>query len=140
MTFAEIGLRLGAEPLAAQARAYGFCGTLPPEQTTCDEQLIPFVLPFQNGRFPEPAYFEQNEPLLAFSAIGLDNDLVNPLQMALIASAVANGGVHAAAADRLGGPRLAGTGGARVRECGTVRRAISGSTAAELAPDDDRAS
>ncbi|HWL90176.1 MAG TPA: penicillin-binding transpeptidase domain-containing protein, partial [Actinomycetota bacterium] len=54
---------------------------------------ITFELPFQNGRFPEPAYFERNDPLLAFSAIGLDNDLVNPLQMALIASAVANTGV-----------------------------------------------
>jgi penicillin-binding protein A len=93
VTFAEIGLELGAERMSAQARAYGLCGTLPPEQTTCDEQLIRFELPFQNGRFPEPEYFEQNEPLLAFSAIGLDNDLVNPLQMALIASAVANHGV-----------------------------------------------
>ena len=93
VTFAEVGLRLGAERLAAQARAYGLCGTLPPERTTCEERTITFELPFENGRFPEPEYFVQNEPLLAFSAIGLDNDLVNPLQMALIASAVANGGV-----------------------------------------------
>ena len=93
VTFAEIGLELGAERMSAQARAYGLCSTHPPERTTCDEQLISFELPYQNGRFPEPEYFEQNEPLLAFSAIGLDNDLVNPLQMALIASAVANGGV-----------------------------------------------
>lgn len=93
VTFAEVGLDLGAERLAAQARAYGLCGTLPPERTTCEERPITFELPFENGRFPEPEYFVQNEPLLAFSAIGLDNDLVNPLQMALIASAVANGGV-----------------------------------------------
>lgn len=93
VTFAEIGLALGPERLAAQARAYGLCGTLPPERTTCDEQLVRFELPFQNGRFPEPEYFERNDPLLAFSAIGLDNDLVNPLQMASIAAAVANGGV-----------------------------------------------
>ena len=93
VTFAEVGLELGPERLAAQTRAYGFCGTLPPERTTCDERPIILELPFQNGRFPEPEYFEQNDPLLAFSAIGLDNDLVNPLQMALIASAVANHGV-----------------------------------------------
>jgi peptidoglycan glycosyltransferase len=93
VTFAEIGLELGPERMAAQARAYGLCGTLPPERTTCEEQLLSFELPFANGRFPEPAYFEQNDPLLAFSAIGLDNDLVNPLSMALIASAVANRGV-----------------------------------------------
>jgi len=93
VTFAEVGLRLGAERLAAQARAYGLCGTLPPERTTCEAPPVTFELPFQNGRFPEPEYFERNDPLLAFSAVGLDNDLVNPLQMALIASAVANGGV-----------------------------------------------
>jgi penicillin-binding protein A len=93
VTFAEVGLRLGPERLAAQARAYGLCGTLPPERTTCDDQLVRFELPFQNGRFPEPVYFERNDPLLAFSAIGLDNDLVNPLQMASIAAAVANGGL-----------------------------------------------
>lgn len=93
VTFAEVGLELGPERMAAQARAYGLCGTFPPQRTTCEEQLVRFELPFQNGRFPEPEYFERNDPLLAFSAVGLDNDLVNPLQMALLASAVANGGV-----------------------------------------------
>jgi peptidoglycan glycosyltransferase len=93
VTFAEVGLELGPERLAEQARAYGLCGTLPPARTTCEEPLVRFELPFQNGRFPEPEYFERNDPLLAFSAIGLDNDLVNPLQMASIASTVANGGV-----------------------------------------------
>jgi penicillin-binding protein A len=131
VTFAEVGLRLGAEQLAAQARAYGLCGTLPPEHTTCDGQLINFELPFQNGRFPEPSYFEQNDPLLAFSAIGLDNDLVNPLQMVLMASAVANGGV-------MPQPRIVSevrdSQGRVAREFAarTARRTISGSTAAKL--------
>jgi penicillin-binding protein A len=131
VTFAEVGLRLGAERLAAQARAYGLCGTLPPERTTCDGPFISFELPFQNGRFPEPEYFERNDPLLAFSAIGLDNDLVNPLQMALMASAVANGG-------EMPQPRVVAeirdSQGRVVREfgVGTVRRAISASTAAAL--------
>ena len=93
VTFAEVGLELGPERMAEQARRYGLCATNPPGQTTCEEQLIRFELEFQNGRFPEPAYFEQNDPLLAFSAIGLDNDLVNPMSMALTASAVANRGV-----------------------------------------------
>jgi len=131
VTFAEVGLRLGAERLAAQAREYGLCGTLPPERTTCDGQLINFELPFQNGRFPEPGYFERNDPLLAFSAIGLDNDLVNPMQMALMASAVANGGV-------MPQPRIVSeirdSQGRVAREfpVRTVRRAISGSSAAKL--------
>ena len=93
VTFAEVALELGPDRLAEQARAYGLCGTLPPERTTCEEPIVRFELPFQNGRFPEPQYFERNDPLLAFSGIGLDNDLVNPLQMALIASSVANEGV-----------------------------------------------
>jgi peptidoglycan glycosyltransferase len=131
VTFAEVGLRVGAERLAAQARAYGLCGTLPPERTTCDRQLIDFELPFQNGRFPEPEYFERNDPLLAFSAIGLDNDLVNPLQMALMASAVANGGV-------MPQPRIVSevrdSQGRVAREFGgrTARRAITGTTASAL--------
>jgi peptidoglycan glycosyltransferase len=131
VTFAEVGLRLGAEQLAAQARAYGLCGTQPPERTTCDGQLIEFELPFQNGRFPEPSYFERNDPLLAFSAIGLDNDLVNPLQMALMASAVANGGI-------MPQPRVVSevrdSQGRVVREfpARTVRRAISAISAAKL--------
>jgi peptidoglycan glycosyltransferase len=131
VTFAEVGLELGPERLAAQARAYGLCGTLPPERTTCDGQLIDFELPFQTGRFPEPSYFEQNDPLLAFSAIGLDNDLVNPLQMALMASSVANGGV-------MPQPRIVSevrdSQGRVVREfpVRTVRRAISPISAAKL--------
>jgi peptidoglycan glycosyltransferase len=131
VTFAEVGLELGPERMAAQARAYGLCGTLPPERTTCDEQLVPFDLPFENGRFPEPEYFEGNDPLLAFSAIGLDNDLVNPLQMALIASAVANRGV-------MPQPRLVtevrDSQGRVAREFGEgdVGRAISEQTAAAL--------
>jgi peptidoglycan glycosyltransferase len=131
VTFAEVGLRLGPDRLAAQARAYGLCATLPPERTTCDEQLVRFELPFQNGRFPEPEYFERNDPLLAFSAIGLDNDLVNPLQMASIAAAVANGGV-------LQQPRLVtevrDAQGRVAREFGPrdVGRAISSESAAAL--------
>ena len=39
-----------------------------------------------------PAYFEQNDPLVAISAIGQDNVLANPMQMALVAATVANGG------------------------------------------------
>jgi peptidoglycan glycosyltransferase len=92
VTFAEIGLELGAAAMSEQAEAFGLCLTDPPQRTSCSEPTVTFELPFQNGRFPEPVYFEQNDPLLAFSAIGLDNDLVNPLQMALLASSVANRG------------------------------------------------
>ena len=90
--FGEVGLKLGAQKLADQAHAFGFCPTDPPGQTGCIEPTIPFVIPFATGRFPVASYFEGNEPLVAISAIGQDNDLANPLQMALVASAIANGG------------------------------------------------
>jgi peptidoglycan glycosyltransferase len=93
VTFGEVGLRLGAERLAAQARAFGFCATDPPGQTECLEPTIPFAIPFATGRFPVPEYFEQNDPLVAISAIGQDNDLANPMQMALVASSIANRGI-----------------------------------------------
>ena len=94
VTFGEVGLKLGADKLEAQARAYGFCPTDPPQQTTCIQPTIPFTLPFQTGRFPLPSYFIANDPLLAFSAIGLDNVLTNPLQMALVGAAIANRGIE----------------------------------------------
>jgi peptidoglycan glycosyltransferase len=92
VTFAEIGLKLGARKMSEQARAYGFCPTDPPEQVDCMEPTIPFVLPFEVGHFPVPAYFRDNAPLLAFSSIGLDNVLTNPMHMALVASSIAAGG------------------------------------------------
>lgn len=92
VTFGEVGLALGPEALQAQAQAFGFCPTDPPDQSDCLEPTIPFVVPFETGRFPIPAYFEQNDPLVAISAIGQDNDLANPLQMALVGAAIANDG------------------------------------------------
>jgi penicillin-binding protein A len=95
VTFAEIGMALGGDKLAAQAQAYGLCRTQPVEgaATSCLDDTIPFILPgWQTARFPDPSYFEQNDAALARSAIGLDNDQVNPLHLGLIAAAVANGG------------------------------------------------
>src|SRR3954447_14432383 len=94
VTFAEIGMALGADKMTAQAEAAGVGGTPGGEEPPppCLNDTIPFVLPWQTGRFPEASYFDNNEPALARSSIGLDNDLLNPLHIALIASAIANGG------------------------------------------------
>lgn len=94
VTFAEIGMALGADKMSSQAQAYGLCKIAPVEgqPAPCLNDTIPFVLPWQTGRFPEASYFDNNEPALARSSIGLDNDLLNPLHIALIASAIANGG------------------------------------------------
>jgi peptidoglycan glycosyltransferase len=90
--FAEIGVALKADRMAGQAQAYGFCRTEPTFSTACQDETIPFVLPWEVGHFPDASYFENNEAALARSAIGLDNDLTNPLHLALIASAIANDG------------------------------------------------
>jgi penicillin-binding protein A len=113
VTFAEIGLALGPDKLAAQAQAYGFCQTDPSVSLACQNETIPFVMPWEVGHFPIPAYFDNNDPALARSAIGLDNDLYNPLHLALISGAIGNGGT-------LYEPRLvtdvrAATTGAKIR-------------------------
>ena len=87
VTFGEIGLELGAEALAEQARLYGF--TAEPGQ-----DLVPFDIPWVSGVFPAPDTFEQREPAVALSAIGQQDVAANPLQMALVAAAIGNGGVE----------------------------------------------
>jgi peptidoglycan glycosyltransferase len=81
----EIGLRLGGAKLAAQAHAFGFAQ----DASSGD---VPFDIPFQEGVFPEASYFSDRLPAVALSAIGQDNVAANPMQMALVASAIANGG------------------------------------------------
>ena len=85
VTFGEIGLELGAEALAEQARLYGF--TAEPGQ-----EFVPFDIPWVSGVFPAPETFEQREPAVALSAIGQQDVAANPLQMALVAAGIANGG------------------------------------------------
>jgi penicillin-binding protein A len=82
VTFAQLGLKLGAETLQKQAEAFGF------------NSHIPFELRFSEGRFPPAEFFSDRLPLLAFSAIGQADVAANPLQMALVASAIANHGVE----------------------------------------------
>ena len=87
MVFGEVGLALGPDKLAAQARAFGFA----PDASTGN---IPFEIPLQEGVFPDPSYFADRQPAVALSAIGQDNVGANVMQMALVAAAIANGGVE----------------------------------------------
>jgi peptidoglycan glycosyltransferase len=82
ITFAELGLKLGAETLYNEAKKFGF------------DSHVPFDVPFSEGQFPPPSFFPQRLPLLAFSAVGQADVAANPLQMALVASAIANGGAE----------------------------------------------
>lgn len=85
VAFGGIGLELGAERLAVQARAFGFA----PDASSGD---VPSDIPFQEGVFPDASAFEQRLPGVAFSAIGQQDVATNPLHMALVAGAIANGG------------------------------------------------
>ena len=87
VVFGAVGLELGADALAEQAREYGF--TAEP-----GEDLVPFDIPWTSGVFPAPETFVEREPAVAISAIGQQDVAANPLQMALVAAAIGNGGVE----------------------------------------------
>ena len=80
-SFAQLGLDLGAERLHAGAQAFGFN-----ERPPLDVSAV------ATSKFPEPATFQRNLPALAFSAIGQFDVAATPLQMALVAAGIANGG------------------------------------------------
>ncbi|MGQ9779105.1 MAG: peptidoglycan D,D-transpeptidase FtsI family protein [Bacillota bacterium] len=75
--FTRLGARLGAKRLLRWARAFGL------------GQAPPFVLSTEAGRVPLPVDVAET----AAMAIGQGRLLVTPLQMALVAVAVANGGL-----------------------------------------------
>jgi peptidoglycan glycosyltransferase len=74
--YGALGLKLGADTLRKQAEAFGF------------GRSLSLPLRVSPSRFPTdiPA------PQVAFSAIGQYSDAVTPLQMAMVAAGVANGG------------------------------------------------
>ncbi len=83
--FAQIGQQLGAPTLVKQAEAYGF------------NQRIPLDVPADTvavSNFGTTAQFADDLPGLMKSAIGQENVTASALQMALVAGAVANGGVE----------------------------------------------
>jgi peptidoglycan glycosyltransferase len=78
--FAEMGVLIGADGLIGTARDFGF------------GERAPIDLPaVASSAIETPEFFELNVPLLAQTAIG-QQVRSTPLQMALVAAAVANGG------------------------------------------------
>lgn len=75
-SFANIGMELGADKLRAQAEKFGFNTAL---QTD---------LPFSQSNFPA----QLDTPQTALSAIGQYEVAASPLQMAVVAAAIANDG------------------------------------------------
>ncbi len=75
--FAIGGLDLGAEKMTSMAEAFGF------------HQELSIPLTVRPSRFPDPA----DQAILAMDSFGQRDVVVSPLQMAMMASAVANDGV-----------------------------------------------
>ena len=79
--FAQMGVDVGAPALVEQAESFGF------------NEVPPLDLP---GAVPSPigdvASFDRNTPVLAMTAIGQNAVRATPLQMALVAAGIANGG------------------------------------------------
>jgi len=81
IAFAQMGVDIGADALIGTARDFGF------------GERAPLDLPaIARSAIEDEAFFEQNLPLLAQTAIG-QQVRATPLQMALVAAAIANRGV-----------------------------------------------
>jgi len=80
VVFAQVGLQLGGESLAAAARGWGW------------ESDIPFDLPIETSRVSVTPGFLDDPVALAETAFGQGELLATPLQMALVAAGVANDG------------------------------------------------
>ncbi len=81
-TFGQIGLDLGDKFISGM-RKFGI-GTIPPLD------IYPGAIASIG---PAPGSFQLNQPLFAFAGIGQGDVATTPLQMALIAAAIGNGGV-----------------------------------------------
>ena len=80
--FAQVGLDLGPKKLTSEAHAFGL------------DQAPPLDLPAPAASaFPNAAAFTRNLPGLAYSAIGQQDVAATPLEMALVAGAIADNGV-----------------------------------------------
>jgi peptidoglycan glycosyltransferase len=76
VSFGDLGLKLGAKRLRDQAERFGF-----------NEDYLT-QLPFSASQFPQTL----DEPETALSAIGQFDVAASPLQMAMVAAGIANGG------------------------------------------------
>jgi len=80
--FAQLGLDMGPQALAAGANQFGF------------NKVPPIDLPFgAESAFPDPSAFARDKPALAKSAIGQQDVAATPMEMALVAAGIANNGV-----------------------------------------------
>jgi peptidoglycan glycosyltransferase len=81
-SFGQMGLDLGSAAMRTRAESFGF------------NDRPPFDLPAVASRYPQVDFeAERRDPELAQTAIGQNDVAATPLQMALVAAGIANGGV-----------------------------------------------
>jgi peptidoglycan glycosyltransferase len=86
--FCNIGLALGAKRIVKQAKAFGFYERPPLE--TPESERLPSGL-YRNGTLYDPKRDRDVDP--GRMAFGQERLLVTPLQMAMVAGAIGNGGI-----------------------------------------------
>lgn len=79
-TFAALGMQVGGDALTATAEAFGF------------NQEIPYDLPVLASSMPDAADYSDDPAAIAQNALGQRDVRATPIQMALVAAAVANEG------------------------------------------------
>ncbi|HMS14504.1 MAG TPA: penicillin-binding transpeptidase domain-containing protein [Microthrixaceae bacterium] len=93
--FAQMAAELlGPDPMIKEAEDFGFNQTVPIDLPQPAKSVFPtdFGKPLRDGANPGDAKVYENTPALAISGIGQGDVSATPLQMALVAAAVANGG------------------------------------------------
>jgi peptidoglycan glycosyltransferase len=83
--FALLGTRVGAAAMTAEADAFGFNQQPPIDLPPSRYEVSQFLQPSCPG--------SRAQIILAYSSIGQDCTIASPLQMALVASGIADGGV-----------------------------------------------
>jgi peptidoglycan glycosyltransferase len=96
--YADLGLKLGAPNLGLEANAFGL-NSAPPIDLPSDEVSAGCFPPTTAGPSPNPdcptgdiSIGEQNQPLIAYSAIGQEDVTESALEDAMVAGAIADGG------------------------------------------------
>jgi peptidoglycan glycosyltransferase len=121
--YALAGLRTGGAAMDAAARRLGFGAPIPFDLPTASSQLT-------NGGGPLPGGFADDVEL-ANAAYGQGEVLVTPLQMALVAATVANGGVEPR--PRLVTALVSPSGAVSTVPAATLGRVLSAQDAATIA-------
>ncbi|MGO9854366.1 MAG: peptidoglycan D,D-transpeptidase FtsI family protein [Acidimicrobiales bacterium] len=90
--YASLGIQLGAANLVSEAASFGF-GARPPIDLPTNPSSVSCMTLTPTTPCMSAISLEENQPFVAYSAIGQGDVLATPLEMAMVASAIADDGV-----------------------------------------------